>query len=76
VGAAGHPIVPIMVGEAIVAQRMAGELLARGVYAVGFFYPVVPHGKARVRTQVSAAHTEQDLDEAVRAFTEARKAMQ
>jgi glycine C-acetyltransferase len=54
---------------------MAAELLARGVYAVGFFFPVVPHGKARVRTQVSAAHTTEDLDEAVKAFTAARAAM-
>jgi glycine C-acetyltransferase len=76
VGAAGHPIVPIMLGEAAVAQRMAAELLARCVYAVGFFYPVVQHGKARVRTQVSAAHTKEDLDEAVRAFKEARAAME
>ncbi len=74
-GPAGHPIIPIMLGEATVAQRMAAELLTRGVYAVGFFFPVVPHRKARVRTQVSAAHTPGDLDEAVRAFTAARDAI-
>jgi glycine C-acetyltransferase len=74
-GEGGHPIVPIMLGEAAAAQRMAAELLARGVFAVGFFFPVVPHGKARVRTQVSAAHTTADLDEAVAAFTAARAAI-
>ena len=75
VGAGTHPIVPIMLGEATVAQKMAAELLSRGVYAVGFFFPVVPHGKARVRSQVSAAHTTEDLDTAVAAFTEARAAL-
>ena len=74
VGAGTHPIVPIMLGEATAAQKMASEVLARGVYAVGFFFPVVPHGKARVRTQVSAAHTTADLDTAVAAFTAARVA--
>jgi len=74
-GKGAHPIVPIMLGEAAAAQKMAAELLARGVYAVGFFFPVVPHGKARVRTQVSAAHTTADLDEAVAAFTAARAAV-
>jgi glycine C-acetyltransferase len=64
-----------MLGDATVAQRMAAELLVRGVYAVGFFFPVVPHGKARVRTQVSAAHTTADLDAAVSAFTAAREAL-
>jgi len=75
VGAGTHPIVPIMLGEATAAQRMASEVLARGVYAVGFFFPVVPHGKARVRSQVSAAHTTGDLDAAVAAFTAARAAL-
>ena len=74
-GAGAHPIVPIMLGEAKAAQRMAEELLKRGVYAVGFFFPVVPQGKARVRTQVSAAHTTADLDAAVAAFSAARTAM-
>jgi glycine C-acetyltransferase len=74
-GAGAHPIVPIMLGEAAAAQKMASELLARGVYAVGFFFPVVPHGKARVRTQVSASHTVADLDAAVAAFTAARAAV-
>jgi len=67
-----HPIVPIMLGEAAAAQRMAAELLDHGVYAVGFFFPVVPQGKARVRTQISAAHTEADLRQAVAAFAACR----
>ena len=57
-----HPIVPIMLGEASLAQQMAARLLEKGVYAIGFFYPVVPQGKARIRTQVSAAHSRDDLD--------------
>ncbi len=67
-----HPIVPIMLGEATVAQQMATDLLAHGVYAMGFFYPVVPQGKARVRTQISAAHTRADLEQAVAAFSACR----
>jgi glycine C-acetyltransferase len=74
-GGGAHPIVPVMLGEAAAAQKMAAELLVRGVYAAGFFYPVVPHGKARIRTQVSGAHTAADLDEAVAAFTAARAAL-
>jgi glycine C-acetyltransferase len=62
---AGHPIVPVMVGEARDAQRIAAGLLERGVYAVGFFYPVVPQGEARIRVQVSAQHEIADLDLAV-----------
>jgi glycine C-acetyltransferase len=65
-----HPIVPIMLGDSVVAQKMAAQMLEKGVYVVGFFYPVVPKGKARIRVQVSAAHTEEDLDFAVRKFTE------
>lgn len=68
-----HPIVPVMLGDAVIAQEMAGRLLEKGVYAVGFFYPVVPHGKARIRTQLSAAHSREDLDMAVGAFREAGK---
>jgi glycine C-acetyltransferase len=67
-----HPIVPIMLGEATAAQHMATDLLAHGVYAVGFFFPVVPQGKARVRTQISAAHTEDDLRQAVAGFAACR----
>lgn len=65
-----HPIVPIMLGDAAVAQHMATLLLDKGVYAVGFFYPVVPQGQARIRTQISAAHTRADLDCALLAFQE------
>lgn len=67
-----HPIVPIMVGDAALANRMSDMLLQRGVYAIGFSYPVVPHGKARIRTQLSAAHTVDDLDFAIHAFTSVR----
>jgi glycine C-acetyltransferase len=63
-----HPIVPIMLGDAVLAARMAEMLLAEGVYVIGFFYPVVPHGKARIRTQVSAVHSRADLEFAVEAF--------
>jgi len=67
-----HPIVPVMVGDASLATRMADVLLERGVYVVGFSYPVVPQGKARIRTQVSAAHTAEDLSYAVKQFVETR----
>ncbi len=63
-----HPIVPIMIGDAGLAGKMAERLLAKGVYVIGFFYPVVPQGKARIRTQVSAAHTREDLEFAIDAF--------
>jgi glycine C-acetyltransferase len=66
--AGDHPIVPVMLGDAVLAQKMSQKLLDRGVYAVGFFYPVVPKGKARIRTQISAAHTKDDLDKAIAAF--------
>jgi glycine C-acetyltransferase len=64
-----HPIAPIMLGEASLAQRFAEAMLARGVYVIGFFYPVVPQGKARIRTQISAAHTREDLVFAIEQFT-------
>ncbi len=67
-----HPITPIMIGDAALAGKMAERLLAHGVYAIGFFYPVVPQGKARVRVQVSAAHSRTDLDFAIEAFTKVR----
>ena len=63
-----HPIVPVMLGDAMLAQEMSRKLLERGVYAIGFFFPVVPKGKARIRTQISAAHTKDDLDTAIAAF--------
>ncbi|MDQ6764866.1 MAG: glycine C-acetyltransferase [Verrucomicrobiota bacterium] len=65
-----HPIVPIMLGDAAKSQKFAARMLEKGVYVVGFFYPVVPHGTARVRTQVSAAHSREDLEFAVNAFAE------
>lgn len=68
-----HPIVPVMLGDAALAGRMAELMLAKGVYVVGFFYPVVPQGKARIRTQVSAAHTQADLDLAVQKFGEVKR---
>jgi glycine C-acetyltransferase len=67
-----HPITPIMIGDAALAGKMAERLLANGVYAIGFSYPVVPQGKARVRVQVSAAHSRADLDFAIGAFTTVR----
>jgi len=67
-----HPIVPVMFGDPIVAARMAELLLAKGVYVVAFSYPVVPQGKARIRTQISAAHTRADLEFALTKFIEAR----
>lgn len=70
---AGHPIVPVMVGEARVAQEMAAALLSRGVYAIGFFYPVVPQGEARIRVQLSALHEPADIDFAVEQFVAARE---
>jgi len=63
-----HPIVPVMLGDAVLAQKMSQRLLDRGIYAVGFFYPVVPKGKARIRVQVSAAHTKADLAKAIASF--------
>jgi len=67
-----HPIVPVMFGDAVAASRMAELLLNKGVYVVAFSYPVVPHGKARIRTQVSAAHTREELEFAVAKFAEAK----
>jgi len=63
-----HPIVPVMLGDAALATRFADAMLERGVYVIGFSYPVVPQGKARIRTQISAAHTREELEHAVRAF--------
>jgi glycine C-acetyltransferase len=70
-----HPIVPVMIGDATRASRMAELMLEKAVYVVAFSYPVVPQGKARIRTQVSAAHSKTDLERAVRAFVETREAM-
>jgi glycine C-acetyltransferase len=68
-----HPIIPVMIGDAALAGRMADLLLAQGVYVIGFSYPVVPHGKARIRTQMSAAHSTDDINHAVDAFIAARE---
>jgi glycine C-acetyltransferase len=70
-----HPIVPVMLYQEALAHRMADELLAEGIYVIGFRYPVVPKGAARIRVQISAAHTEQQLDLAVDAFTRVGKRM-
>ena len=67
-----HPIVPIMLGDAALANRFANRMLEKGVYVIGFSYPVVPRGKARIRTQISAAHSVQDLETAVEKFAETR----
>lgn len=68
-----HPIIPVMLGDAKLAQDFAARMLAKGVYVIGFSYPVVPEGKARIRTQISAAHTKADLDFALKAFEEVGK---
>lgn len=68
---AGHAIVPVMIGDAALSQKMSDRLLELGVYAMGFFYPVVPKDQARIRTQISAAHTEEQLDRAIDAFATA-----
>ena len=66
---AGHPIIPVMLGDARVATEMASRLLDEGIYVIGFSYPVVPRGQARIRTQMSAAHSTEDVEQAVDAFT-------
>jgi glycine C-acetyltransferase len=68
-----HPIVPIMLGDAVLAQTMAAKMLEKGIYVIGFCFPVVPKGKARIRTQISAAHSREDLERAVKAFTEVKE---
>ena len=70
---ADHPITPILLGDAALSQRFAEKLLEHGVYAIGFFFPVVPRDTARIRTQISAAHTREHLDRAVEAFTRTGK---
>jgi glycine C-acetyltransferase len=68
-----HPIVPVMLGDAALSQRFAARMLEKGVYVVGFFFPVVPQGTARIRTQVSAAHTPGDLAFAIQAFADVKR---
>ncbi len=70
-----HPIVPIMLYDAKLAQKMAAALLEKGIYVIGFSYPVVPKGQARIRVQLSAAHERAHLDRAIEAFTEVGKEM-
>ncbi len=68
-----HPIVPVMLGDAKLAQKMSVKLLEKRIYAIGFFFPVVPKGKARIRVQISAGHTKSDLDKAIEAFSSTYK---
>jgi glycine C-acetyltransferase len=70
-----HPIIPVMLGDAELATRMADALLAEGVYVIGFSYPVVPKGKARIRTQMSAAHTNAEIGRAVEAFAKVGRSL-
>ena len=69
-----HPIVPIMLGDARLAHQMAADLLDEGIYVVGFSYPVVPKGQARIRVQISAAHEQDHLERAVAAFVKVARA--
>jgi glycine C-acetyltransferase len=68
-----HPITPVMLYDAKLAQTFAEELLAEGIYVIGFFYPVVPKGKARIRVQISAGHSTQNIKDCVAAFTKVGK---
>jgi glycine C-acetyltransferase len=68
-----HAIVPVMLYDAVLSQQMSEKLLAKGIYVIGFYYPVVPKGQARIRVQISAAHSREDLDQAIAAFTEVGK---
>ena len=64
-----HPIIPVMLGDAKLAQEMAAKLLDEGIYVIGFSFPVVPKGQARIRTQMSAGHSDEQIDQAIAAFT-------
>ena len=68
---AGHPIIPVMLGDARLATELADALLSMGIYVIGFSFPVVPRGEARIRTQMSAAHEPEHIDRAVTGFVEA-----
>jgi glycine C-acetyltransferase len=70
-----HPIIPVMIGDAAKAARMADLLLEQGIYVIGFSYPVVPKGQARIRVQLSAAHSEGDIDRAIAAFSTVGRAL-
>ena len=71
-----HPITPIMLYDAVLSQQFAEKLLEKGIYVIGFYYPVVPDGQARIRVQVSAAHNQHHLDTAIEAFTEVGRELQ
>jgi glycine C-acetyltransferase len=71
----GHPIIPVMLGDAKLASSFADKMLEEGIYVIGFSFPVVPQGKARIRTQMSAAHTKEDLDRAIAAFAKVGKTL-
>ena len=64
-----HPIWPVMLYDPVLAQKFAARMLEEGIYVIGFYYPVVPQGKARIRVQISAAHEQEHLDKAIAAFT-------
>ena len=68
-----HPIVPIMLYDAVLSQNMAKKLLDKGIYVIGFYFPVVPKGQARIRVQISAVHDQEHLDKAIDAFTKVGK---
>ena len=68
----GHPIIPVMFGDALLATKVATEMMANGIYVTAFSFPVVPKDKARIRVQLSAAHTDQDIDNCVAAFVRSR----
>jgi glycine C-acetyltransferase len=72
---AGHPIIPVMLGEAKLAQQVAEGMLREGIYVIGFSYPVVPQGQARIRTQMSAAHEPNHVDRAIAAFSKVGRAL-
>jgi glycine C-acetyltransferase len=72
---AGHPIIPVMIGDAKVASEMADRMMKEGIYVIGFSFPVVPRGAARIRTQMSAAHTDEHVDRAIAAFTKVGREM-
>jgi glycine C-acetyltransferase len=72
---AGHPIIPVMLGDAKVASEMAAAMMDEGIYVIGFSFPVVPKGQARIRTQMSAAHTPEHVDRAIAAFTKVGRRM-
>lgn len=73
ISGADHPICPVMLGDARLSSQMAEDMLKKGIFVIGFSYPVVPKGKARIRVQISAVHSEEDIDRCVEAFVEVGK---